>query len=167
MPKVIRLRQSTPAQLQRLETLRKVSQLLDSAFVIPGTSYRIGLDPIMGLVPVIGDLIPPLFTIGILWQARDFGVPRVVQMRMIFNVAIDAVLGMVPVVGDLFDFGWKATAWNLALLEKHAMPGQRATSGDYLFVTLCSAVIVIAAVLPLLVLWWGLSWVAAALNALR
>ena len=58
---------------------------------------RIGLDPILGLVPGLGDLVSPLFTIGILWQARELGIPRVVQLRMIFNVAIDTLVGVVPV----------------------------------------------------------------------
>lgn len=150
-PRVTRLRQSTPAQLQRLEALRKISQLLDSAFVIPGTTYRIGLDPIMGLVPVVGDLIPPLFTIGILWQARDFGVPRVVQMRMIFNVAIDALLGMVPVVGDLFDFAWKANDLNMALLEEYAVEERPPSKGDWIFVTAMSALLVVLAIVPFLI----------------
>ena len=150
-PRVTRIRQNTPAQLQRLDALRRISQLLDSAFVIPGTNYRIGLDPIMGLVPVIGDLIPPLFTIGILWQARDFGVPRVVQLRMIFNVAIDACLGMVPVVGDLFDFAWKANDLNMALLEEYAVEERPASRGDWIFVTAMSVLLVVIAIVPLLV----------------
>ena len=129
-----RLRQLTSRQTQRLEALRKVAQLLDSAFVVPGTSYRVGLDPILGLVPGLGDLVSPLFTIGILWQARELGLPRVVQLRMIFNVAIDSLLGAVPVVGDLFDFAWKANNMNLALLERHAQEERTASAGDWLFV---------------------------------
>ena len=65
-PRVTRLRQLTPGQTQRLEGLRGISRLLDSAFLVPGTNYRVGLDPILGLIPGIGDLVSPLFTIGIL-----------------------------------------------------------------------------------------------------
>ncbi|MBM3818756.1 MAG: DUF4112 domain-containing protein [Acidimicrobiia bacterium] len=150
-PRVVRLRQNTPAQLQRLEALRQVSQLLDSAFVLPGTNYRIGLDPIIGLVPVVGDLISPLFTAGIIWQARDLGVPRVVQLRMILNVAVDALLGMVPVVGDLFDFAWKANDMNMALLEAHAEEERPASGGDWLFVVAMIALLLIVASIPFLV----------------
>src|SRR5436190_14294705 len=107
-PRVTRIRQLTPWQTQRLAALRRISTLLDSAFVVPGTSYRIGLDPILGLIPGIGDLVSPLFTIGILWHSHDLGLPRVVQLRMIFNVAIDTLVGAVPLIGDLFDFAWKA-----------------------------------------------------------
>src|SRR5215212_9471917 len=111
--RVTRIRQLTPGQTQRLQALRGISRLLDSAFVVPGTSYRFGLDPILGLIPGIGDLVSPLFTIGILWQARDLGLPRVVQLRMLFNVGIDTLCGVVPLVGDLFDFAWKSNDMNL------------------------------------------------------
>jgi len=77
-PRVTRLRPLTPGQSQRHAALRHISTLLDSAFVVPGTSYRIGLDPILGLVPGLGDLLSPLFTIGLLWHARDLGLPRIV-----------------------------------------------------------------------------------------
>jgi len=154
MPRVTRIRQLTPGQSQRLEGLRKISQLLDSAFPVPGTSYRIGLDPIMGLVPWIGDLVSPLFTIGILWQARDLAVPRVVQLRMIFNVAIDALVGVVPLVGDLFDFAWKSNNMNMALLERHAELDHPASRGDWAFVTLMLLLLVAIAVTPLLIIAW-------------
>ena len=136
-----RLRQLTSRQTQGLEALRKVAQLLDSAFVVPGTSYRVGLDPILGLVPGLGDLVSPLFTIGILWQARELALPRIVQLRMIFNVGIDSLLGAVPVVGDLFDFAWKANNMNLALLERHAQEERTASAGDWLFVVLMVALV--------------------------
>ena len=152
--RVTRLRQLTPGQTQRLDALRKVSQLLDSALLVPGTSYRIGLDPILGLVPVLGDLVSPLFTIGLLWQARELGIPKVVQLRMIFNVAIDSLIGLVPVAGDLFDFAWKSNNRNLALLERHAVEEHRATAGDWIFVVLMIVVLIVLAALPLLVIGW-------------
>src|SRR5688572_32812403 len=120
MGRVVRLRQLTAGQTRRLEALCQVARFLDSAFRVPGTSYRIGLDPILGLLPGLGDLVSPLFTFGLIWQAREIGVPGVVVMRMISNVAIDTVVGLVPVVGDLFDFAWKSNNRNLALLEAHA-----------------------------------------------
>lgn len=153
-PRVTRLRQLTPGQSQRLEALRKVSQLLDSAFPVPGTSYRVGLDPILGLVPGIGDLVSPLFTIGILWQGRDLGLPRIVQLRMIFNVAIDTLTGIVPVVGDLFDFAWKANNKNMALLERHAHEESAASSGDWLFVGAMVLLLLLIAVTPFIIAGW-------------
>jgi len=160
---VTRLRSLSPAQEQRLSGLRRIAELLDNAFAVPGTSYRIGLDPIIGLVPGIGDLISPLFTIGIFLQARDLAVPKVVQLRMLFNVAIDVVVGAIPVVGDLFDFTWKSNQMNLALLDLHAREERGGTRGDYAFVTLMIVLVAVLAALPIVLLGWILSAIGARL----
>ena len=152
--RVTRLRQLTPGQSQRIEALRRISTLLDSAFVVPGTNYRIGLDPVLGLVPGLGDLVSPLFTIGILWQSHELGLPRIVQLRMIFNVAIDTVVGAVPLLGDLFDFAWKANDMNLALLEQHAYEERRGSAGDWMFVVGLTLVLMLLAAMPFLLLGW-------------
>lgn len=144
----------TPGQLQRIAALRKVAELLDSALVVPGTAYRVGLDPILGLIPGLGDLVSPLFTIAVLWQARDLRVPRVVQLRMIVNVAIDATAGAVPLVGDLFDFAWKANLRNLALLERHAAGARGASARDWLFAALVTLLVVTIALVPFVIAGW-------------
>ena len=144
----------TPGQAQRLFALRKLARLLDSAFIVPGTRYRVGLDPFLGLLPGIGDLVSPLFAIGILWQAHDLGIPRIVQLRMIFNVAIDALLGALPFIGDLFDFVWKANDKNMALLELHAVQARRPGAGDWLFVTALTLVVLAIAAIPVLIVAW-------------
>jgi hypothetical protein len=144
------MRRLTPGQVQRLAALKHFASLLDSAFVIPGTSYRIGLDPIVGLVPGIGDLLSPLFTIAILWQSRDLDLPRVVQLRMLLNVAIDTVLGIVPIAGDLFDVAWKANDRNYALLEQHAFEERRPSAGDWAFVVLMILLVFAVAAVPVL-----------------
>jgi len=141
--------------------LRRMAELLDNAFQVPGTSYRIGLDPIIGLVPGIGDLVSPLFTIGMLLHARELGVPRVVQARMLINVAIDTIVGIVPVFGDLFDFAWKSNEMNLALLELHAREERDASRGDWAFVILMIALVVVVAVIPFVVLGWLVSAIGA------
>ena len=157
---VTRLRRLTPGQEHRLELLRRVARLLDSALPVPGTSFRFGLDPILGLVPGLGDLVSPLFALGMLWQARELGVPRVIQLRMIFNVAIDTLTGFVPLIGDLFDFAWKANNRNLALLERHAYEEHKPSTGDWGFVALCVALIVVIAAVPLLLIGWAIDLVA-------
>ena len=160
--RVTRLRPLTPGQQQRLTALRHTARLLDSAFEVPGTSYRIGLDPILGLVPGIGDLVSPLFTIGVLWQGRDLGIPRVVQVRMLGNVLLDALVGAVPLLGDLFDFAWKANEKNYALLEIHAEEERAPSGGDWLFVTLLTGLVLVTAAIPFAVtgflLWTLVSW---------
>lgn len=157
---VVRLRSLTPAQQARLATIRRIAELLDSAFVIPGTSYRIGLDPIIGLIPMVGDLASPIFTIGLLWQAYDLGIPKVVQLRMMFNAAIDALIGAIPVAGDLFDFAWKSNQWNLALLELHAYEERHPAVGDWVFVLAMMTLLLAIAALPFLLAGWALSWLA-------
>jgi hypothetical protein len=152
--RVSRLRRISPGQQQRLDALRRVARLLDSALPVPGTSHRFGLDPILGLIPWFGDLVSPLFTIGLLWQGRDLGIPRVVQLRMLFNVAIDALVGLVPLLGDLFDFAWKSNNMNLALLELHAYEERPASGGDWVFVLLMVLLLLVVATAPFLLLGW-------------
>ena len=154
---VTRLRQLTPAQEQRIAALRYFSRLLDSAYQLPGTNFRFGLDPIVGLVPGIGDLLSPLFTLAIIWQSYDLQIPRVVQLRMLFNVAIDTFIGIVPLIGDLFDFAWKANDMNMALLERHAFEERTASASDWIFVTLITLLVAALAVLPFLVAGWMIS----------
>jgi hypothetical protein len=144
-----------PAGDQRgLELLRRWARIFDSAFRIPGTNITFGIDPILGLIPGIGDLTSPVFALFMIWHAAKLRVPKVVIARMVLNALIDAVAGTVPVIGDLFDFGWKASVWNLALLERHAMPGTPARRGDWIFVVACLALVVIAALLPIVTIVW-------------
>jgi len=97
-----------------LESLRRWARIFDSAFRIPGTQITFGLDPILGLGPGLGDVASPVFSLFFLWHGFRLGVPKVVLARMVLNVLIDTGVGAIPVIGDLFDFGWKANAWNLA-----------------------------------------------------
>jgi hypothetical protein len=159
--KVVRLRSLTREQEQRLAALRRIAELMDSAFVVPGTNYRFGLDPIIGLIPMIGDLASPLFTIGVIWQAYDLRIPKVVQLRMIFNAAIDGLIGAMPVAGDLFDFAWKSNTMNLALLERQAYQERRAGVADWLFVVAMIVLLVAIAALPFVLAGWIISWAVA------
>ena len=160
MNRITRIRQLTSAQQQRIAALRHVSRLLDSAYQVPGTTYRFGLDPIFGLLPGIGDLISPLFTIALLWQSQDLNLPRVVRLRMLFNVAIDTVIGIVPIAGDLFDFAWKANDMNMALLERHAFEERPASAGDWVFVGGLTVALIALAVVPFLIAGWLLTELA-------
>jgi hypothetical protein len=156
----VRLRPLTQGQQIRLATLRRVAELLDSAFVLPGTTYRIGLDPIIGLVPWVGDLVSPLFTVVLLWQARDVRVPKIVLTRMIFNAGVDAIVGAIPFAGDLFDFGWKSNLRNMALLERHAYEEHRPTPGDWAFVISMMALTIVLAAVPFVLAGLLISWAA-------
>jgi hypothetical protein len=140
-----------------LAALRKWSVLLDSAFRVPGTNLTFGLDPILGLIPWLGDLTTPLFAGLLLVHAVRMRIPRVVQLRMVINAAIDLLIGIVPVVGDLFDFGWKANVMNLGLLERYAHPGSKASRGDWIFVAVVIGTLFAMAVTPFVVVAWLLS----------
>ena len=101
----------------RLARLRRASEYFDSAFRIPGTDYRIGLDPLLSLLPVVGDATGAAVSAYIVAEAAALGVPRATLARMVFNVAVDAAVGSLPVVGDVFDAAWKANVRNVRLLE--------------------------------------------------
>lgn len=103
----------------RLRRLDRLSQLLDNAFAIPGTRFRIGLDGIIGLIPGIGDAAGAVLSIYVILQAARLGLPVSTLLRMLGNVAIETVVGAVPIVGDIFDIVWKANIRNMALLRGH------------------------------------------------
>lgn len=128
---------------------------------MPGTNFRFGLDPLIGLIPGIGDLVSPIFGVLIIWHAASLRVPKVIIARMVINAVVDAVVGAVPLVGDAIDFAWRANEWNMALLERHAVPGRRPSSGDYLFVILCVAIVAVAALIPLLVTFAFFYWLGS------
>jgi hypothetical protein len=103
----------------RLRHLDWLGRLLDTAFPIPGTRYRIGLDGLLGLVPGIGDSLGTLLSSYIIFAAARLGAPKWVLLRMVGNVALEGLVGLVPILGDLFDIAWKANIRNLALLRAH------------------------------------------------
>ena len=102
-----------------LARVRTIARLLDSAGRIPGTSIRFGLDPILGLVPVVGDLAGAALSGYIVLQGVQLGASRAVVLRMLANVAIDTIVSSVPMLGDAFDVGWKSNLRNVALIERH------------------------------------------------
>jgi hypothetical protein len=145
---------SAAAPAERVQSLRKLQYFLDSAFRVPGTNFRFGWDPIIGLIPWVGDLLTAVMSCAIVVQAHQMRMPRVVQLRMLLNVAIDVVLGIVPFAGDIADVFWKSNTKNLAMLERHVARPRPATAGDWVFVILVLAAIVAVAVVPVLVMYW-------------
>jgi hypothetical protein len=104
---------------QRLARLDMLAALMDTAFVVPGTNIRFGLDAMIGLVPGIGDAATTLISLYIVHEARALGAPRTLIARMLANVALDATIGAVPLVGDVFDVAWRANRRNFTLLRNH------------------------------------------------
>ena len=149
-----------------MAALRSLQRLLDDAFRVPGTSIRFGWDPLIGLMPWVGDVLTAVFSCAIILQAHHLGVPRVVQLRMLMNVAIDVIVGAIPLFGDVADAFWKSNAQNFALLERHAAQVQPATAGDWLFVTGIIAAMVVIAAVPLIVMYWLVHVLVAGFPAL-
>ena len=114
---------------QRLEALE---MLLERSFHIPGTKIPFGLDAVLGLVPVLGDLITAAMGAYMIWEARNLGMSKWQLVRMTANVGIDTALGAIPLVGDAFDFVWKSNSMNLRIIKKHLdkhHPGTRVIEG--------------------------------------
>src|SRR5687768_2594160 len=90
-----------PASVRR--RVEAMEGLLERAFVLPGTNYRVGLDAVVGVVPVLGDLVTTAMGAWMVWEARNLGMSKLHLLRMAGNVGVDTVIGAVPLVGDLFD----------------------------------------------------------------
>lgn len=101
---------------RRIEMMETV---LERSFVIPGVNRQVGLDALVGLVPVVGDLITAAMGAYIVWEARNLGMSRWQLLRMSGNIAFDTALGAIPVAGDLFDFLYRSNSRNLKIIKKH------------------------------------------------
>ncbi len=121
---------SDPVSIRR--RIEGMEQLLERSFRIPGVNYPIGLDSIVGLVPVVGDLITAAMGAYIVWEGKNLGLPRWKLWRMAGNIAIDSAIGAVPLVGDAFDFVYRSNTRNLRIIRRHLdkhHPAQRVIEG--------------------------------------
>lgn len=96
-----------------------MEQMLEGLFVIPGINRRVGLDSIIGLIPVAGDLIAAAMGAWIVWEARNLGISKWQLTRMAANVGFDTLLGAVPLVGDAFDLFFRSNSRNLKIIRRH------------------------------------------------
>ena len=110
----------------RTKRVRVLAKLLDNSISIPGTGWKLGFDPIVGLIPGIGDLIGAVLSGYIILEAARAEVPAYTLVRMLVNVGIDTMVGAIPAVGDVFDAVWKSNTKNVALLERHLAGDQAA-----------------------------------------
>lgn len=107
----------SPAEVRR--RMDAMERLLERSLVIPGTKTGIGLDSVVGLVPVVGDAIAAALGAYILWEARNLGMPKWKLWRLAGNIAFDAAVGAVPVAGDLFDFVFRSNTRNMRIVRAH------------------------------------------------
>lgn len=101
---------------RRLEAMEGV---LERAFVVPGINRQVGLDAILGLIPVVGDVITTAMGAWLIWEARNLGMSKFQLARMAGNVGVDTLVGAIPLVGDLFDFAFRSNTRNLRILKRY------------------------------------------------
>lgn len=106
-----------PASIRR--RIEAMEAMLEGLFVIPGTNRRVGLDSLVGLIPVVGDLATAAMGAWIVWEARNLGMSKWQITRMAANVGVDTLVGAIPFAGDLFDFIYKSNTKNLRIIRKH------------------------------------------------
>ena len=128
-----------PQEEANREAIRRsadlLARILDTAVVIPGTQIRIGVDPLIGLLPGIGDAIASLLGTAMLAMASQLQVPKIVMARMSFNIVLNGVIGAIPVVGDFFSIWFRSNARNAELLRRHSRSVRtRSTLVDWAFV---------------------------------
>ena len=103
---------------ERVKRLESIATVMDTAFVVPGTGIRFGLDGLIGLVPGVGDFLTTGLSLYLVHEAWQLGAPNHVLARMLANVALDGVIGAVPVAGDIFDVMWRANRRNVRILRE-------------------------------------------------
>ena len=108
---------SDPASVRR--RIEAMEAMLEGLFVIPGTNRRVGLDSLVGLIPVVGDIATAAMGAWIVWEARNLGMSKWQLTRMAANVGLDTLVGAIPFAGDLFDFLFKSNTKNLRIIRKH------------------------------------------------
>jgi hypothetical protein len=135
---------------ERLRWVERIARLMDSQFQLPGTSFRFGLDPLLGLLPVVGDLSTFAVSGALLLTMMRHGASGAVVVRMVLNILLDTVVGAIPVLGNIFDFAYKSNDRNVALLRRHYAEGRHAGSGKGLILV---ALLALATVFGLV--GWG------------
>jgi hypothetical protein len=133
---------------RRLRRVERLAWLLDTS--IPVGRWRIGLDPILGLIPGLGDWVGAVLSLYILYEGARLGLRGDVLARMTMNILIETVVGTVPVLGDLFDFGWRANVRNVALIRRYYRPDLKPRSLDWVVAAVGFVALAISALAALL-----------------
>ena len=123
----------TNPRFAKLNHLRRLSYLWDRSLSVPGTNFRFGIESLVGVLPVGGDIVGMVLSTYILLQAAQLGLPKAVLVRMVLNIVLDGVVGAIPLLGDLFDTAWKANTKNVNLLEAHLRSPQSSRNADRWF----------------------------------
>jgi hypothetical protein len=154
---------------QGLEPLFKwLALIMDEVIRVPGTKFRFGIDPLLGLIPGIGDTSSALVSAFALIQAARLGVPKILLARMSLNILINEIIGIVPVVGDAFSFWFKSNARNYQIIKEHTVaPGSVAKRSDWIFVIAVLVILVAVVCLGLVLTFLFLQALADFLSGRR
>lgn len=158
----IQARRQMQRQVEIEEGLDNLSHYLDGLFKVPGTTWRFGLDSVIGLIPNVGDTLTSFASFYILLAGARYGVPKITLLRMAFNIGLDYLVGTIPFIGDAFDFVWKANQQNMNLIRERAKGNGEGTTSDYLFVIgmilLLVGLLVGSIFISLFVIGWLFYW---------
>ncbi|MDO7845681.1 DUF4112 domain-containing protein [Hymenobacter sp. M29] len=158
---LLRTQTAAPATFdadERLRWVERIAKLMDSQFTLPGTRFRFGLDPILGLLPVVGDLGTTAVSVALLLTMFRHGASGAVVVRMALNILLDTVVGAIPLLGNVFDFAYRSNERNVALLRRHYAEGRHTGSGKGLVVLLLlflAAVVALVGWGSVVLLRWG------------
>lgn len=132
-------------------------RLMDSQFKVPGTNFRFGLDPILGLLPVAGDLASFAMSAAIVMTMAKYGASRKLVVLMLLNIALDTLIGSIPVLGNIFDFFYKANERNVKMLHAHYEEGKYTGSGKGIIIGVLVGIVILF-ILMLWAMWELLEW---------
>jgi hypothetical protein len=159
------VRYSRTPHTEKLKWVNHMVKLMDNQFRLPGTNFRFGLDPILGLLPVAGDLASfGVSAMLVMTMARHGASGRLVAL-MLVNIALDTLIGSIPVLGNVFDFFFKANERNVRLLTKHYEEGKYQGSGKNVIIGVIIGVLLLFALL-IWVLWELATWIYHQLAAI-
>jgi hypothetical protein len=142
----------------KLKWVERVSYLMDEKFRLPGTNFRFGLDPLINLIPIVGDLSGFAVSSMLVLAMAKNGVSRKVLIMMCLNILLDSTIGAIPIIGQVFDFTYKSNSRNIKLLKEHYNEGKHQGSGkDIIFWVI--AILVLSFLIFAYLLWMLLSWI--------
>lgn len=142
--------------------LNHLAWLLDNSIRLPGTDFRIGLEALLGLVPVVGDAVGVLLSGYIVHEAARLGVPAGILFRMVMNVAIEGLLGSIPFAGDVFDAAWKANQRNVDLLNAYFDRPTRVAAATRAYLFLLLAMMALLVLVTSVIAYFMVNWVWSA-----
>lgn len=150
----------TSKQIRELEWIEKLTHYMDNLVRVPGTKFRFGIDPILGLIPFGGEIVSFVISSIILLALIRHGTSGKLVVLMLSNVAVDTLAGAIPFLGDIFDFTFKANKRNVNLLKQYHHEGMHKGSGIKIILGVLAALLIIVFIL-IFISYWFLHWASS------